>query len=57
MSKHLHAPHLADRFIGAFAEGVLGRMLHHEQWHEPPARTVPAAADWPEWKWYEGDVR
>jgi hypothetical protein len=57
--KSVHAPHLhlAHRFIGALGEGVFSGLLHHEQWHEPPARTVPAAADWPEWHWYEGDIR
>lgn len=49
--KHLHFPHphLADGF--AFSEGVFAGLLHREQWHEPPARTIPAATDWPEWTW------
>lgn len=51
MTAHLPHPHLTDRFIHAFGEGVLAAVLHR-RWHEPPARTVPAAADWPEWHWY-----
>jgi hypothetical protein len=48
---HLHVPHLADRFMASFGDGVLAAVLHREHWHEPPARTVPAATDWPDWTW------
>jgi hypothetical protein len=51
MTAHLPHPHLAERFIHAFGEGVLSAVLHREHWHEPPARTVPAATDWPDWTW------
>lgn len=45
---HLPHPHVAAH-LAEFTERLLSG---HEQWREPPARTVPAAEDWPEWHWY-----
>ena len=39
---HISDLHLAQRFTAVFAAAA----GHHEQWHEPPTRTVPAATDW-----------
>lgn len=42
---HLPHPHIADHVAEAF-ERAFHAWPHH---HEPPARTVPVAADWDDW--------
>lgn len=45
MSLHLPHPHIADHVAEVF-EHAFHAWPHH---HEPPARTVPVAADWDDW--------
>lgn len=47
--QHLPHPHVAGP-IAAFVEHAL-ETVHREHWHSPPERTVPAAADWPDWSY------
>jgi hypothetical protein len=47
---HLPHPHIADHVAEVFEHAVLER-LHHQ----PPTRAVPAADDWNDWHWYEGE--
>lgn len=41
---------IASAFVHEVVEGIRHRLHGYD---DPPARTVPAATDWPEWHHYD----
>lgn len=54
---HISDLHLAERMATVFAQAAAVAMhpLHRTEFHDPPPRAVPAAHDWDDWHYYEGE--
>jgi len=50
--EHLPHPRIAEHVAGFVEYALEAAHLHPvPAWHEPPARMIPPAEDWPDWHW------